>query len=111
MINDIFEISDFFKALGDSTRIRLLKLLLSYNNLCVGMIAQKLKITQPAVSQHLKILKNNGIVEGKRIGFHVHYNIKDDVFKKFGIRLEKIIKITEGNSKLKDKCKSSIKSV
>ncbi len=90
--------ADFFKALGDTTRIKILKLLLSHNNLCVGMIALKLDITQPAVSQHLKILKTNGIVEGKRTGFNIHYKIKDDVFNEFGIELAKIIKIKENKN-------------
>ncbi len=61
--NNITKVADFFKALGDATRIKILKLLLSHNKLCVGMIAFKLNITQPAVSQHLKTLKTNGVVE------------------------------------------------
>jgi len=65
------------------------------------MIAFKLKITQPAVSQHLKILKINGIVEGIRTGSNIHYKIKEEVFKKYGIDLGKIIKLkkTEVNIK------------
>lgn len=98
MTNNIIKTADFFKALGDSTRIKILKLLLSHDNLCVGMIAYKLNITQPAVSQHLKILKTNGIVEGKRTGFNIHYKIKGDIFKKYGIELAKIIKVKEGSS-------------
>ncbi|MBC8390396.1 MAG: helix-turn-helix transcriptional regulator [Actinobacteria bacterium] len=111
MTDNINKIADFFKALGDTTRIKILKLLLLHNNLCVGMIAYKLNITQPAVSQHLKILKTSGIVEGKRTGFNIHYSIKEDVFKKFGIELAKIIKIKEGNSKLENKSKNLGESV
>ncbi len=92
MPNNITKTAEFFKALGDTTRIKILKLLLSHDNLCVGMIAFKLNITQPAVSQHFKILKTNGIVEGKRDGYSIHYRIREDVFKKYGIELAKIIK-------------------
>jgi DNA-binding transcriptional ArsR family regulator len=88
---NISKTADFFKALGDPTRIKILKLLLSGKNLCVGMIAFRLNITQPAVSQHLKVLKLNGIVEGTRNGFNMHYRVNDDVFKKYGVDLTKII--------------------
>jgi ArsR family transcriptional regulator, arsenate/arsenite/antimonite-responsive transcriptional repressor len=79
------EISEFYKALGDETRIKLLRILASHETLCVGMLARKLGITQSAVSQHLKVLKNRGIVEGKRMGFHIHYRIHVDVFDEFGL--------------------------
>ena len=91
MINNISKTASFFKALGDPTRIRILKLLLSGKKLCVGMIAFKLNITQSAVSQQLKILKSNGIVEGTRTGFNMHYRVNEAVFKKFGVDLSKII--------------------
>jgi len=91
MTNNINKTADFFKALGDPTRIKILKLLLSGKKLCVGMIAFKLNITQSAVSQQLKVLKSNGIVEGTRTGFNMHYRVNEDVFKKFGIDLAKII--------------------
>jgi DNA-binding transcriptional ArsR family regulator len=93
MDHNISKTADFFKALGDPTRIKILKLLLSGKQLCVGMIAFKLNITQPAVSQHLKVLKLNGIVEGTRKGFNMHYRVNNDVFKKYGIDLTKIIEV------------------
>lgn len=106
--------AEIFKALGDETRLKILKLLLqSHNNLCVGMIAQKLGISQPAVSQHLKVLKNVGIVDPDREGFHVHYKVVNDSLKESGIDLSGIIgkididtiKIRECEMKgIKDQC-------
>ncbi len=92
MTDNNYIIADFFKALGDSTRIRILQLLLSHEKLCVGFIAYKLGITQSAVSQHLKVLKNSKIVEGKRSGSSIHYHIREDTLKEYGIELAKIIK-------------------
>jgi DNA-binding transcriptional ArsR family regulator len=92
MTDNNTEIADFFKALGDTTRIKILKLLMSHKKLCVGFIAYKLNITQSAVSQHLKVLKTVRIVEGKRTGSNIHYWIKEDVFKKYGIQLAKILR-------------------
>ncbi len=56
---------EIFKVLGDQNRLKIIKMILSTgNNLCVGMLAQKLGIAQPSVSQHLKILKTAGLIEG-----------------------------------------------
>jgi len=95
MTENINKTADFFKALGDPTRIKILKLLLSGKNLCVGMIALQLNITQSAVSQHLKVLKSNDIVEATRTGFNMHYKVKEDVFKKFGIDILKILEVKD----------------
>ena len=104
----INQTADFYKALGDPTRLKILNLLLSYNNtLCVGMLAQKLEITQSAVSQHLKILKHNGIVESKRMGFQVHYQVKNDIFEQFGIKLESILTKVDQNCELVNECSQS----
>ena len=52
---DLQSLVDVFKALGDSSRLKIFNILISANsNLCVGMIAHNLSMTQPAVSQHLK---------------------------------------------------------
>ncbi|MBN1525734.1 MAG: winged helix-turn-helix transcriptional regulator [Spirochaetales bacterium] len=79
-------IAEIFKALGDTTRLNIIKMIVSKgNNLCVGAIANQLAISQPAVSQHLKILRNAGLVESDRIGFHVHYRFRDASLNAAGI--------------------------
>lgn len=67
---------DLFKALGDSSRVKIFnKLVSAKSNLCVGMIAYNLDMTQPAVSQHLKVLKNCGLVTSDRHGSNIHYKV------------------------------------
>ena len=107
MKDNSIETAEFFKALGDPTRIKLLKLLLTHKNLCVGIIAKKLEVTQPAVSQHLKNLKSKGIVDSKRMGFHIHYHINKDIFEKFGVIIDKAIKIPAVKCELEEHCKKS----
>lgn len=87
---DLQQISDIFKALADPTRLRLLKLLSGQSVvfcgggcdgrafLCVGALAEKLKVTQSAVSQHLRILRQAGLVRGERRGSFMHYSIDDE---------------------------------
>ena len=93
MKNSLDNAANIFKALGDTTRLKIIKLIeIMGNNLCVGMIAQKINISQPAVSQHLKVLKNANLVESERIGFHIHYRINTEAFNNFGINIKDLLK-------------------
>jgi len=72
--------ADIFKALSDPTRLRLIKLLnecepgiCSGGPLCVNALANRLGVTQSAVSQHLRILRQAGLVRGERHGSFMHY--------------------------------------
>ncbi len=86
MTSSITNTAEIFKSLGDPSRLKILKLIAAKgNNMCVGKIARTLKMTQPAVSQHLKVLKNTGLVEADKKGYHVHYSIKMNSLGVFGI--------------------------
>ena len=61
-----------FKALGDKTRFDLLNLLLTHN-LCVGALARRLGLSEAAISQHLKQLREAGLVKGEKRGYWTHY--------------------------------------
>ena len=66
----------FFKALGDDTRLGLVTLLAQQepgSALCVSCLARKLEVSASAVSQHLRILKDLGLVHAERRGYHLHY--------------------------------------
>lgn len=58
---------EYFKALGEPTRLRIIKLL-SEKELCVCELEQIMRISQPRISQHLKILKQTGLVSERREG-------------------------------------------
>lgn len=83
--------AEHFKALGDPTRLKILELLVSRKHLlCVCAIASKLGISQPAASQHLKVLKQAGLVKGTRRGYHVHYAINPGTLASFKQHMEKM---------------------
>jgi ArsR family transcriptional regulator len=104
-VNDTAEI---FKALGDATRLKILKLISSKgNNLCVGKIAHTLNISQPAVSQHLKILKNAGLVEADRDGFHIHYQVKKDSLNGYGIKATDLFKSFGDEMIIEEDCRDN----
>ena len=72
--NQTETLAEIFKALSDPTRLKIIRLLSRKKPmLCVGALAHQLGISQPAVSQHLRVLKNAGILRAHRFGFHVHY--------------------------------------
>jgi len=62
------------KALADPTRLRLLQHLAAAD-LCVGELARRLSITSSAASQHLRILRDAGLVTPDKRGFWVHYQV------------------------------------
>ena len=66
---------EFFKALGVDNRIKIIELLKERGPLTVNEIADHLKITASAASQHLKILRYAGFVRDKRKGYWVPYEI------------------------------------
>ena len=69
------EFLQMLKSLADETRYKLVKLLLTHD-LCVGALAQHLKISEAAVSQHLKQLREAGIVKGEKRGYWTHYMVE-----------------------------------
>jgi len=66
----------FFKALGDETRQRILRLL-SIREMCVCELITALNMTQPTTSHHLSILEYAGLVESRKEGRWVFYGITD----------------------------------
>lgn len=64
--------ADVFKLLDDANRLRILRLL-SRKELCVVAVAAATKMSCPAVSHHLKLLKTGGLIAGRREGKEVYY--------------------------------------
>src|SRR5215213_7967554 len=71
------DVAELFKALADPTRIRLISLL-AHTEMCVGDLCIALKMSQPAVSYQLRILRTLRIVRARKDGKHVFYTLDDD---------------------------------
>ncbi len=71
------EMSDFFKIMGDKTRLRILMELLDAN-LCVMHISERLGMSQSAISHQLAILRAADLVRVRRSGKTVIYSISDE---------------------------------
>ncbi len=70
------EIVQILKALADETRLKIL-IILSRRKICAKGIAKHLNISEAAVSQHIKVLKEAGIIIGEKVGYYVHYNMQE----------------------------------
>ena len=70
--------SELFTQLSSPARIRLLSMLVM-EDLCVGELADILGMSQPAVSHHLRLLRQSGVVKYRKSGKHVIYCISDTV--------------------------------
>jgi len=66
---------EVFEAIAQPTRREILRLLAG-GELSAGHIASRFAITQPAVSQHLKVLKQSGLVGERREGTRRLYSIR-----------------------------------
>lgn len=71
------DISVMLKALGEPTRLSIFQQLLNRKH-CVRSLSKKLGITESAISQHMKVLKEAGMVYGERFGYHIHYLPRQD---------------------------------
>ena len=85
------EMATIAKALGHPARIAILEYLLKVNECICGDIVNEIPLAQPTVSQHLKELKNAGIIKGNIEGNSVCYCINDERLKVFNAYFETII--------------------
>jgi ArsR family transcriptional regulator len=92
---EIEEITKVCKALSDPTRFKIF-LLLNDRVSCVNAIVNFLQVSQPAVSQHLKILREAGLVKIEKRGYWVHYSSNKDKIDKFLKDFPAILKLKGG---------------
>ncbi len=73
----VYELADFFKIFGDSTRMSIL-FAIDGAPMCVCDIAELLGMTKSAVSHQLKILRQSALIKYKKLGKNVFYSLADD---------------------------------
>ena len=76
------ELANLCKAIGHPARIKILKHLLEEDRCVCGRIVEVLPLAQSTVSQHLKILKESGLVQGEVEGPKTCYCIDKDKLKR-----------------------------
>jgi len=88
MERDFEELAVCMRALGHPMRLKIVKGLID-NECNVTQIQHNLGIPQSTISQHLKILKNAGIIESRREGTTVCYKVLDHWVKEVVAEMQK----------------------
>lgn len=70
------------KVLAAGTRVRIVQLLRG-RALCVKALGMCLDVTQGAVSQHLRVMRDAGLVIDERRGYHVHYRLNEQTLARW----------------------------
>jgi DNA-binding transcriptional ArsR family regulator len=76
------ELAVLAKALGHPARIAIIEYLLKVDTCICGDIVNELPLAQPTVSQHLKELKNAGLIKGSFEGTSICYCVNETGFEK-----------------------------
>ena len=66
------EFDRMLKALGEPMRLKIYQALLERKH-CVRSLSKKLGISESAISQHMKVMNDAGLVYGEKYGYHTHY--------------------------------------
>ena len=75
--NELYDLADFFKVLGDSTRAKIIWAL-DESEMCVCDLAVLLNMTKSAISHQLSSLKQADLVKYRKEGKVVFYSLADD---------------------------------
>ncbi len=79
-MSDSTRLAAIFKALSVESRVRMVRLLHDHQ-LCVNALARRLGISAAAVSQHLRVLREAGLVAPERRGLHMHYRVNAEALR------------------------------
>jgi ArsR family transcriptional regulator len=77
------------KAMGEPRRFQLMKLM-AERGYCVRALARKSELSESAVSQHLKVLREAGLVYGMKKGYYTHYSLDKEALNNVIAELETI---------------------
>jgi ArsR family transcriptional regulator len=91
MANDLRELAAVSRALGDETRLRILKLLVERGETCVCELMETLGTTQSNMSFHLTVLKNARLIMDNKIGKWMFYRIDAEALNRQIANLRELI--------------------
>ncbi len=90
--------SELFKVFSNEIRLKIFEFLLN-GRMCVSGIVDKFNVTQPTITQHLRVLQHAGLVKAERIGNWMHYSIDGQGLARVKKELERFA----GTLKVKEK--------
>lgn len=97
MTNCSKELARLLKVLSVETRVQIVQLLKG-RALCVNALAARLNVTQGAVSQHLRIMRDAGLVIDEKRGYFVHYRLNEETLASWREQTDKLLDPKNGAS-------------
>ena len=109
-MNDSKELARLLKVLSVETRVQIVQLLKG-RTLCVNALATQLNVTQGAVSQHLRIMRDAGLVIDEKHGYFVHYRLNEKTLAAWREEIDRLLDPSDGvceNRKGPSECAAAI---
>lgn len=72
------KLTETFAALSDPTRLSLVEKLMRRGELAAGTLAGEAEISGPAISRHLKVLREAGVIRQRVQGTHRYYSVRPE---------------------------------
>ncbi len=89
------DVSAHYRALADATRLRIVRVLWEQSDRTVTDLCGELRLSQPLMSWHLRILRRAGLVKTYRTGRQVHCVLQDEIVSEYGALLERYLASAE----------------
>jgi len=90
MAHEADDLARILKVLSVGTRVRIVQVLKG-RVLCVGVLASQLDVTQGAVSQHLRLMRDAGLVIDEKRGYYVHYRLNEQTLDKWRKQIDGLL--------------------
>ncbi len=97
-MDNIQKVARVFKVLSVDSRLRIVEMLRE-KSFCVGALSCRLDITQGAVSQHLRVLRDAGLVTAHKHGYFVHYSLNTREFLAWKETIDAFLSVRDGAAK------------
>jgi len=104
--NDLRELASFSRVISHPARLAILKYLAESKSCVSGNISDFIPLSRTTVSQHLKELRNSGLIQGEIEGTRINYCLDNSEIEKKYKKLRKFFGIIR---KAETICKSDIK--
>jgi DNA-binding transcriptional ArsR family regulator len=88
----VAELVGVLKALSAGPRLKIVRLLKA-RTLCVNAITARLGMTQSAVSQHLRVLREAGLVRAEKRGYWMHYSVDRKALGKWRAAIDMLLAV------------------
>ncbi len=92
------DLARVLKVLAVETRVRIVQLLKG-RALCVNALAARLDVTQGAVSQHLRVMRDAGLVIDEKRGYFVHYRLNAETLAAWREEIDELLDPKRGTCK------------